>query len=272
VRWEELTAPGRGVQLHVRRVVEPLAPPLLLLHGLGVGGAVWQAFARRLLPALAAVAPDLRGHAQSDAPPSGYQPADYATDLAELIPALLAPPVAVAGHSLGALVGLALASLRPELVRWLALLDPPLDPDLANPEISSVYQLRHAPAGALEAYLLERNPGGGQLLADQLARLFRQAADGAFEAMLDRRAVGWSLDQVAHVRQPVLILQADPARGGVLGDMAAQALVERLPRATLVKVAGATHSLHASQPAETARAILEFAQAQAQATGAVSST
>ena len=55
------------------------------LHGLGVGGSVWQAFARRLLPHLAAVAPDLRGHGQSDAPPAGYEPTDYANDLIELI-------------------------------------------------------------------------------------------------------------------------------------------------------------------------------------------
>jgi pimeloyl-ACP methyl ester carboxylesterase len=56
----------------------------------------------------------------------------------------------------------------------------------------------------------------------------------------------------------------------VLGDAAARRLVETLPHAELVKVPGATHSLHASHPAEVARAILDFAQRQP--TGAVSST
>ena len=74
MRWEELSASGRGVRLHVRRVIEPAAPPVLMVHGLGVGGSIWQGFARRLLPHLAAVAPDLRGHGQSDAPPDGYEP------------------------------------------------------------------------------------------------------------------------------------------------------------------------------------------------------
>lgn len=260
MRWQERSAPGRGLTLHVRQVVDPPAPPLVLLHGLGVGGSVFQSFARRLLPHLAAVAPDLRGHAQSDAPPSGYAPSEYAADLAELIPSLLGGPVPVAGHSLGALVALALADLRPDLVSWIALLDPPLDPSLTNPEVARVYELRHAAAGELEAYLLERNPRGGQLLAEQLARLFRQAADGAFEALLGAGPAPWSVESVPCVRQPVLVLQADPAHGGVLGDAAARTLVARLPHAELVSIPGATHSLHASHPAEVAAALVAFAQ------------
>src|SRR5216684_8973937 len=185
MQWRQETVDGHGTRLFVRRVVDPPAPPVLLLHGLGVGGSIWQSFSRRLLPHLAAVAPDMRGHGQSDAPASGYTPNDYANDLLELIEAELAPPVPVVGHSLGALVAMAMAELRPDLVSWLVLLDPPFDPDLPNTEVPSVYRLRHAPAGELEAYLLGRNPGGGPLLAQSLAKLFRQASNAAFEAMLD---------------------------------------------------------------------------------------
>jgi pimeloyl-ACP methyl ester carboxylesterase len=239
----------------VRRVVDPVAPPILLLHGLGVAGAVWQAFARRLLPHFAAVAPDLRGHGSSDAPPSGYEPLEYATDLVEMIGALIeTPPLPVVGHSLGALVALELAHGWPHLVSHVVLLDPPLDASLPNPEVREVYRLRHAPDGELEAYLLERNPGGGQLLAQQLARMFRQAADAAFEAMLGRD------DRAASpvVEQPTLVVQADPERGGLLGDTAAEVFLKRLPRGRLQKIAGATHSLHASHPADVAAAILGF--------------
>jgi len=147
MQWRQETVDGHGARLFVRRVVDPPAPPVLLLHGLGVGGSIWQSFARRLLPHLAAVAPDLRGHGQSDAPDSGYAPTDYANDLLELIEAELQPrrqaqgqgqgrtPVPIVGHSLGALVAMAMAELRPDLVSWLVLLDPPLDPDLPNAEV-----------------------------------------------------------------------------------------------------------------------------------------
>jgi pimeloyl-ACP methyl ester carboxylesterase len=254
MRWADETAPGRGVTLHVRRVVEPPAPPILLLHGLGVAGVVWQAFARRLLPHLAAVAPDLRGHGQSDAPPTGYTPLDYATDLAELLDAESAPTLPVVGHSLGALVALELAQLRPRRVSWLVLLDPPLDRGAPSRDVASVAALRHAPPGELERYLFETNPGGGQLLAELLARLFREASDAAFSGMLEPAPD----TPPPLVSQPVLLLQADDTRGGVLSDAAAADFVARQPHARLVKLVGASHALHASHPVEVARAILEF--------------
>jgi pimeloyl-ACP methyl ester carboxylesterase len=255
VRWENRAARGRGIKLHVRRVVDPPAPAVLLVHGLGVSGSVFQPFARRLLPELAAVAPDLRGHGQSDAPPSGYAPADYAADLVELIQDLgLETPVPFVGHSLGALVGLALAEQFPELVRWLVLLDPPLDSAARDSEVADVYRLRHAPPGELEAFLLERNPGGGSLLAEMLAREFRLASDAAFEAMLQAPPYA-----VKPLDTPTLVLQADPTRGGVLGDSAARAAAQTLRHATLVKVAGATHAIHATHPAQVVAAIREFA-------------
>src|SRR5207237_3780091 len=100
---------------------------------------------RRLLPHLAAVAPDLRGHGLSDAPREGYEPIDYARDVVVLLEAEGAMPLV--GHSLGALVALLAASLAPALVPWLVLLDPPLDPANRNTEIADVYRLRHAAKG-----------------------------------------------------------------------------------------------------------------------------
>jgi len=278
MEWREETVDGRGARLFVRRVVDPPAPPVLLLHGLGVGGSIWQSFARRLLPYLAAVAPDLRGHGQSDAPDSGYSPNDYAQDLLELIETELQPrgqtegqrqrqgqgqsPVPVVGHSLGALVAMAMAELRPDLICWLVLLDPPLDPDLPNSEVPNVYRLRHAPVGELEAYLLGRNPGGGPLVAQSLAKLFRQASDAAFEAMLDPAGQTGRAPtlrtQAQQITSRVLVIQADPAHGGVLGDAAARRFVDGLPNGKLLKINQATHALHASHPAEVARAILDF--------------
>ncbi|NYJ05573.1 alpha/beta fold hydrolase [Petropleomorpha daqingensis] len=80
---------------------------LLLLHGLGATGAVWE----RLLPLVHGrwVAPDLRGHGRSlAAPPYGY--AVHAADMAELVTELGAGRVTVLAHSFGGVVGALLGS------------------------------------------------------------------------------------------------------------------------------------------------------------------
>jgi pimeloyl-ACP methyl ester carboxylesterase len=259
VRWQALDVPAGGLRLHVHRVAEPAAPAIILLHGLGVSGTVWQAFARRLAPRFAAVAPDLRGHGESDAPPTGYRPEDYARDLAAMLEALGIGQAPVLGHSLGSLVALALADRRPDLVSGLVLVDPPVDSERRNPDVSNVFRLRHEPPGRLEEYLLTRNPGGGRPLAEMLARLFRRAADAAFTEMLTAppgHPEAW--ESARHVRHPTLVVQADPSNDGVLGDVAAQSFTECLARGQLLKVPGAAHAVHASHPRELAAAATRF--------------
>ncbi len=231
-----------------------------MLHGLGVSGVVWQAFARRLVPVWLAVAPDLRGHGSSAHAPGGpaaYQPSDYAADLAGLMDALGIERAPVVGHSLGALVALALAVAQPRRVSALALLDPPVDPQQRNADVAEVYRLRRAPPGALEAFLAQGS--SSPPAARALAPLFRQADDAAFEAHLQSPpGAPWAWAAATSVAAPVLVVQADPAQDGVLGDAAAGAFVDRLPHGRRLFLPGARHAVHASHPAEVGAALLEF--------------
>ena len=259
LRWDETDVDADGIRLHVRYVTEPAAPPIVLLHGLGVSGSVWQVFARRLTPDFAPVCPDLRGHGASDSPPAGYAPDDCARDLVGLWGPLLSGPAPVVGHSLGALVAVALAGLRPELVSAVVLVDPPLDAEHRASDVAEVRRLRHAPPSELERYLRVGNPGGGELLASFLADQFRAASDAAFDTLLATPAgqpATWA--QLPHLRQPCLVVQADPALDGTLGDAAAERVVATLPKGSLASLRGATHAVHASQPAQLAERILAF--------------
>jgi len=257
--WSDVDVAAGDISLHVRRVGtgEATSRPLLLLHGLGASGAVWQSFARRLAPGWSAVAPDLRGPGGSDHPPSGYDPQTLATDLERMLDTLDIDSVPVAGHSLGALVGLALAVKAPERVAALVLLDPPLDPDRQNPDVPAVYRLRKEPGEALERYLAA--DGGSLLVARAMAPIFRQASDAAYETYLNGpRGAPWAWDAAPRIQVPVLVVQADPDQGSVLGDTAAQEFVSRLRHGTLVRLPGASHAVHATRPVETARAIVDF--------------
>jgi pimeloyl-ACP methyl ester carboxylesterase len=260
-RWAEADVDVGALRLHVRRVVDPPAPPILLLHGLGVSGSVWQAFARRLGPRFAAVCPDLRGHGASDAPATGYTPADYARDLIGLWGSgPLEDAAPVVGHSLGALVAVALAALRRDLVSAAVLVDPPVDASRCATDVVEVRRLRHAPPGELERYLKATNPAGGDLLANFLAAQFRLASDAAFDALLAAptgQPDTWA--EAAELWQPCLVVQADPALDGALGDEAATRFTASLPHGRLARLAGASHAVHASKPAALAELILDFA-------------
>lgn len=262
LRWREEDVSVPGVRLHVRRVETPPAPPVspvLLVHGLGVSGAVWQPFARRLLPAYAAVIPDLRGHGASGAPAAGYALGDYAADLGGLVQTLDLAPLPVVGHSLGALAVLTLAATEPDAVSAVVLLDPPIDADRRNPDVPEVARLRHAPPGELESYLRSIDPGAGDLLIAALAKQYRQAADAAYDTLLAMpRGYPSAWERARQVRAPCVLVQGDPARGGLIGDAAAAAFVEALPDGHLVKVLGASHAVHATQPLVLAQTILDF--------------
>ena len=246
--WETLTIPAGSIQLHLRRQTAS-GKPLILLHGLGASGAVWQAFARRLNPPWQCIAPDLRGHGDSDKPASGYESTDYAADVAALITSLGPDPVPIIGHSLGALVTIALAAHHPDRISAAILLDPPLDPAIQTSEVPEVYRLRKAPPGELERYLS----------VPALAPIFRQATDAAFGTYLNTlRGAQWAWDLAPHIHAPTLLIQADPTNGGALGDSAAADFTSRLPQAELSKIAGAGHAVHATHGGRVADLALAF--------------
>src|SRR3954452_10880490 len=147
--------------------------PLVALHGLGVSGAVWQGIGRLLAPTIRLIAPDLRGHGESDKPSAGYLPRDYVGDIAALLAHEPSRPLAVMGHSLGAIVAAQLAAERPELVARLILVDPPFDAGRPRDHIQQVERLRHGGPGVLEDELIRREPGMGDPYAKALADLYR---------------------------------------------------------------------------------------------------
>jgi pimeloyl-ACP methyl ester carboxylesterase len=117
-----------GVRLHVQELGS--GPPVVMLHGLLVGNmTTWY---WTVAPHLAArhrvILFDLRGHGLSERAALGYDVETMARDLEAVIEQVGHEPVALVGHSYGAVTALALALRRPDLVRKLALVEAPLPP------------------------------------------------------------------------------------------------------------------------------------------------
>lgn len=102
----------------------PEKPPLLLVHGGRDHCRNWDWTARLLRDDWHIIAPDLRGHGDSEWVNDGnYLSSDMAYDLAQLVEHLDLAPVTIVGHSLGGNVGIRFAAAFPEQVRKLAVIE-----------------------------------------------------------------------------------------------------------------------------------------------------
>lgn len=122
--------PG-GPTLRYREWGRPDGAVVILLHGAGSDGSTWRHVAPVLGEHFRVIAPDARGHADSE------WPLDYSIELMRddvvgLMDALGVLGAIVIGHSMGAAVAFLLAATEPERVRLLVLEEMP-PPDAAHP-------------------------------------------------------------------------------------------------------------------------------------------
>lgn len=113
-----------GTQLFVR--VGGHGPAVVLLHGFGESGDMWQPLAIVLAKDHMVIVPDLRGMGLSAHPPGGYDKKDQGRDIAGVLDALHVDKVDVVAHDIGNMVAFAFVAERPQRVDRLVLMDAPI--------------------------------------------------------------------------------------------------------------------------------------------------
>lgn len=107
--------------MYVKRFGHEDARHLLLLHGGGVAGWMWEPMTNRLGDEFSFLVPDLPGHGRSA--DEAYQSHDHTVSrLASLLERSGSSPVAVVGFSLGAQLAILLAARFPELVDQVTII------------------------------------------------------------------------------------------------------------------------------------------------------
>src|SRR5215216_4442583 len=115
---------SQGLRLHYVDWGNETAPPLILVHGGLDHCRNWDAIARELQPHFHIMAPDLRGHGDSEwAKGSSYSLVDHVYDLNRLMRLAELQDAAIVGHSLGGMISLAYAGTYPDRISRLAVLD-----------------------------------------------------------------------------------------------------------------------------------------------------
>jgi pimeloyl-ACP methyl ester carboxylesterase len=257
-------------------------PALLLLHGVGRSSGDYAGLAAMLSRRWQVCCLDLRGHGGSERADS-YLVADYVPDVTDFVTRTYPiEPVTLLGHSLGAMVALAVAANRPEQVRALILEDPPfhtMGREIAGTTWKSLF------AGMRE---VARSSGTREQKVDQLAQVAITSGDGGtarplgesrprssieasvqFLETVDPEVFtpiieGRWLDGFDHgalfsrVQCPLLLLQGDPQAGAALTDAEVLNALSTAPRCQVSNFPAVGHMIHGECPERMLEAMDKF--------------
>jgi pimeloyl-ACP methyl ester carboxylesterase len=118
------TATVNGITLHYVRGGN--GPAVILIHGFPQDWSEYRAIMPRLAKRFTLITVDLRGIGGSTATPGGYDAANMAEDIHQLISTLKLERVYVVGHDIGGHVASAFVRSYPHVARGVMILDTPI--------------------------------------------------------------------------------------------------------------------------------------------------
>ena len=248
--------------------------PVVFLHGLMRNR---DCFAP-LFPALAGGARrrvysvDQAGHGESPRLGS-YRVMDHLPGLVEFLRSHVDGPAVLYGHSMGAMLAAALGAAHPELARAVIMEDPPfhtMGRRLAGTPLESYFRAIQPRVGTgipwreLAAVRIGEQTLGQMREASQvrfMARCIAHVDPRVIEPVLGGAWLdGYEPEEICGALQcPALLLQSDPAAGGMLTDEDAAMAERRAGDLTLSRLpAGTGHQAHWQDTAAVTRHLLAF--------------
>ena len=256
------------------------APPVVLNHATGFLGRLWEPIAERLAGDFAPVAPDTRGHGDSDKPmvaDGAYHWARFVDDLRAFLDALGLRGLPFVGHSAGAASGLFLAAEEPGRFSRIVAIEPIVMPGGFTPDEERRAQMadgarrrRAVFESAGDAFAHYRGRSLFERWPDEMLRLYVDEGTFRREAgQLQLKCPGevegevfansGSLDvweALPRIEAPLLVIRGEHTEE-FLG-MVAQAVADRVPNGRLETIAGAGHLAPMELPEKVAEMVIEF--------------
>jgi pimeloyl-ACP methyl ester carboxylesterase len=257
---------SQGLRLHYVDWGNETAPPLILVHGGLDHCRNWDAIARELQPHFHIMAPDLRGHGDSEwARGSSYSLVDHVYDLTRLMRFAGLQDAAIVGHSMGGMVALAYAGTYPAQVSRLGVLDGaflsgsrriPIHEQMSRwiDQLDRISAREPSAFRTIEEAAQRLSARNKRLIPAQALHLarhgVRQNADGLYRWKFDhhlraRAPYRLSPDDYiglwSRISCPTLLMWGDES---FLPDPEAAGLLAHFKQAELQKIEGAGHWLH----------------------------
>lgn len=260
--------------LHYQEWGDPAGEPIVMLHGFGVSGHMFDEFAERLQGGYRLLALDQRGHGDSSWAQDGdYSREAFVADIEGFREALGLESFILMGHSMGGLNAVSYVNAHPERVRSLILVD--VGPEAAKEGVDNIVRFTRGPDELdFEEFVQMAhrfNPRRTvENIRERMRHRLKQLENGKWTWKFDSRfrqqdgllKIGSDLtnDQVwalyRAIRCPVLLIRG--AESDVLTQDIAERCVREMQRARLVVVPGAGHSVPGDNPDAFTEAVRTF--------------
>lgn len=240
-----------GVEIAYVEIGARDAPAVLLLHGYTDNSRVWSMVAP-YLRGYRLLIPDQRGHGSSSAPECCYALSDFVEDARQFLDAVGVERAAVVGHSLGSMVGQALAAKHPDRVERIVLAaSTALAPVRRDDPLWTQIMALATPIASNREFLAQWSPAASPTPVDASFLRYYEPEIAAVRPHVWRSVIRELLDlpvgrYAADVAAPVAILSAgaDP----LFGPEHHRSLVEAYPRAVSRVLPGLGHNFVVEEP------------------------
>ncbi len=263
-----------GLKLHYQEWGSPAAPAILMLHGFGVSGHMFDEFAQRMEDGYRLIALDQRGHGDSDWAAAGdYSRHAFVDDVEAFRKALSLDTFILVGHSMGGLNAVSYAVEHPRQVTALVLVD--VGPEAAKEGVDNIVRFTRGPDELDFEEFVEMAHRFNQRrsienIRDRMRHRLKQMPNGKWTWKFDARfrtqdkelRVGSELtnDQTwqlyRNIAAPALLVRG--AESDVLTQDVADRCVREMQRARLVVVPSAGHSVPGDNPDDFTAAVSAF--------------
>ncbi len=240
------------VELYVDQAVGE-GEPLVLIHGGWTDHATWSRLVPPLTRSFRVVRYDRRGHSRSERGATSPTRRRHEDDLAAIIERLDCAPANLVGTSYGALMALALAGRRPDLVRSVVAHEPPALAFMRLPDVEALFDsvrdeiVAGDAAAATKRFFEEAvlGPGGWDLVPEPVRRSAIANAQTYVDMLADPAWGALDVDEVSRFRGPTLITYGDAGPDWL--PQLALSVAEQIGCPTLM-IPGAGHTPHHTHP------------------------
>lgn len=250
-----------GINMHYLEWGEPGAPDVLLVHGWTGSAQGWNYVAEQIQDRYHVIAPDHRGHGESDKPETGYRLRDFAEDMHQLVGVLELKRPFLAGNSWGGCIGTIMAADHHQDISR-AVLGEPVYWKMLNAFVTRLpgsLERRRQSDEEMSANLRRQGMSEEQVQAE-LARAPNFSVHAITRLLTDNRDFAFECENyLKRIQVPTLIIAGDSEAGGyILPEEVDYLRSIASPKVRITRWPGVGHGVSNQEPERYVREMLAF--------------